>query len=44
MAYNLKTLIDKDLQEIYKLKNVEIFNDDNDIVEKFNNTLQDFYK
>jgi hypothetical protein len=43
MAYSLKILIDKNLQEIYKLKNVEIFNDENDIVRKFNNTLEDFY-
>ena len=44
LAYNLKTLIDKNLQEIYKLKNVEIFEDENDIVQKFKNTLEDFYK
>ena len=44
VAYNLKALIDKNLQEIYKLNNVEIFEDENDIVQKFKNTLEDFYK
>ena len=42
-GYNLKCLIDKDLQDIYNLENVEIFNDQNDIVDKFKKTLQDFY-
>ena len=43
-GYNLKCLIDKDLQDIYKLSNVEIFNDENDIVDRFRKTLEDFYK
>tara|TARA_B110000037_G_scaffold178746_1_gene204615 strand:+ start:1409 stop:2248 length:840 start_codon:yes stop_codon:yes gene_type:complete len=43
-GYNLLCLIDKDLQNIYKLDNVEIFNNINDISEKFNNTLINFYK
>ena len=42
-GYNLLCLIDKDLQNIYKLDNVEIFNNINDISEKFNNTLINFY-
>jgi hypothetical protein len=42
-AYNLKCLIDKDLQDIYHLNNVEIFNDENDIANSFMKTLQDFY-
>ena len=41
-AYNLKCLIDKDLQNIYKLKNVEIFNNENDIHEAFRKTLDKF--
>jgi len=43
-AYNLKFLIDIDLQKIYKLNNVEIFNNEDDIVEAFEKTLQKFYK
>jgi hypothetical protein len=42
-AYNLKCLIDKDLQDIYHLNNVEIFNDENDIANSFMKTLNDFY-
>ena len=41
-GYQLKCLIDKDLQSIYNLDNVEIYNDVNDIVNKFENTLNDF--
>lgn len=44
LGYDLKCLIDKDLQDIYKLGNVEIFNNENDIHEKFKKTLSDFYK
>lgn len=44
IGYNLKCIIDKDLQEIYNLNNVEIFNDENDIVHSFRKTLIDFYK
>ena len=44
IGYNLKCLIDKDLQEIYNLNDVEIFNDENDIVNSFKKTLIDFYK
>lgn len=43
-AYNLKFLIDEDLQNIYKLENVEVFTDINNIIEAFNKTLDDFYK
>lgn len=39
IGYNLKCIIDKDLQNIYNLNNVEIFNDENDIVNSFRKTL-----
>ena len=42
-GYKLKCLIDKDLQEIYNLEDVEIFNDINDIANGFLNTLEQFY-
>lgn len=42
-GYELKCLIDKDLQKIYNLKDVEIYNNINDIVSAFNNTLKTFY-
>ena len=42
-GYNLKCLIDKDLQNIYNLKNVEIYNDINDITHYFSKTLEQFY-
>jgi hypothetical protein len=42
-GYQLKCLIDRDLQEIYQLDNVEIFQDEGDIVEAFRRTLIDFY-
>jgi len=42
-AYKCKCLIDKDLQEIYQLNNVEVFNDENDITNAFMKTLKDFY-
>ena len=43
MAYNLVCIIDKDLQNIYKLKNVEIFNNENDIEKAFIRSLYKFY-
>lgn len=43
-GYKLKCIIDKELQQIYKLNNVEIYNDINDIVIYFNKTLEQFYK
>lgn len=42
-GYKLKCLIDKDLQKIYNLNDVEIYNDINDIVSSFKNTLKIFY-
>ena len=42
-GYKLKCLIDKDLQMIYNLEDVEIFNDKNDISLAFEKTLIDFY-
>ena len=42
-GYKLKCLIDKDLQNIYNLDNVEIFNDIDDISSAFENTLETFY-
>lgn len=42
-GYKLKCLIDKDLQDIYNLLDVEIYNDINDIVKGFKNTLKEFY-
>jgi hypothetical protein len=44
MAYDLKCLIDQDLQNIYKLNNVEIFNDETDFKKVFNKTLNHFYQ
>jgi len=42
-GYRLQCLIDRDLQEIYQLDNVEIFQDEGDIVNAFRRTLIDFY-
>lgn len=42
-GYNLKCLIDQDLQCIYNLRNVAVFEDVNDIHTKFKETLNDFY-
>ena len=43
LGYNLKCLIDKDLQDIYNLKNVEIFNNIGDVTSAFEKTLETFY-
>jgi len=43
LAYKLKFLIDNDLNNIYNLENVELFNDENDIVAAFKKTYCDFY-
>ena len=43
-GYKLVCIIDKDLQEIYKLDNVEIYSDINDIKSCFIKTLEQFYK
>ena len=42
-AYNLKCLIDHDLQEIYNLKYVSVYTDINDIELSFKKTLEDYY-
>jgi len=42
-GYKLKCLIDRDLQEIYQLDDVEIFQDEGDIAEAFRRTLIEFY-
>lgn len=43
-GYNLKCLIDKELQDIYELEDVEIYNDIDDISIGFAKTLDQFYK
>lgn len=43
IGYNTKCIIDKDLQDIYKLQNAEIFNDINDITSAFERSLRSFY-
>ncbi len=40
-AYNLKAIIDKDLQNIYNLENAEIYKDD--IIPAFEKSLSEFY-
>ena len=42
-AYNLKFLIDKDLQDIYNLNDVEIFIDETEFLIKFIKCINDFY-
>lgn len=43
-GYKLKCLIDNDLQKIYNLENVEIYNGIDDIIRGFKKTLELFYK
>jgi hypothetical protein len=43
-AYNLKCLIDKDLQDIYNLPDTDVFNDENDVADAFERILIEFYK
>ena len=43
IAYDLKFIIDHDLQNIYNLDNVEVYNDENDIIASFKKTYDDFY-
>lgn len=43
-GYNLNCLIDKDLQDIYMLNNVTVFDDETNIVKAFKTTLDNFYK
>ena len=40
---SIEKVIDKELQEIYNLEDVEIFNDINDISAAFIRTLEQFY-
>lgn len=42
-GYRLKCLIDRDLQEIYQLDDVEIFQDEDDFINAFKITLKQFY-
>ena len=42
-GYNLKFLIDKDLQDIYNLESVEIFIDETDFLRKFIKCVNDFH-
>lgn len=42
-GYNLRCIIDSDLQKIYNLKNAEIYNSIHDIADSFENTLIKFY-
>ena len=43
-GYKLKAIIDNDLQEIYKLPNVELYSNEENVVDAFKKTLNDFYK
>lgn len=43
-GYNLKCLMDEELQNIYNLENVEVYNNIDDISSAFQKTLKDFYK
>ena len=42
-GYNLKCLIDRQLQDIYHLPNAQVYNKPRDIVHAFERTLQYFY-
>ena len=42
-GYNLKSIIDKDLQNIYQLKNTYIFDNIEDVQSIFAKSLEDFY-
>ena len=42
-GYKLKAIIDQELQDIYKLKNVELYSNEENIVDAFKKTLNDFY-
>lgn len=41
-AYNLKCVIDKDLQGIYNLKNAYVYDNEDDIVAAFEKSLMEF--
>ena len=43
-GYRLKCIIQQNLQDIYKLPDVEIYKHNKDIVSAFKKTLQNFYK
>lgn len=43
-GYNLKCLIDRDLQDIYNLENAEVYDTRHQFVESFAKTLSDFYE
>ena len=43
-GYGIKCLIDKDLQDIYRLGDVEVFMGEDDIVKAFGRTLENYYK
>ena len=43
LGYNLKCIIDNDLQNIYHLNNAYIYSDKNNICEIFKQSLKDFY-
>jgi hypothetical protein len=43
LAYNLNFLLDRDLQDIYKLNNAYVYTDEEDIVACFKKSLEDFY-
>lgn len=43
-GYKLKAIIDKDLQDIYKLPDVEVYTNENNIIDSFRRSLNDFYK
>ena len=42
-AYNLNILIDRDLQNIYKHKKAFVYNNKDDIIKVFNDSLKHFY-
>ena len=44
LAYKLNFLLDRDLQEVYNLKNVYVYTTEHDIVSCFKQSLADFYK
>lgn len=43
-GYNLKCLLDENLQNIYALENTQVYKDKHDIKDAFLQTLSDFYK
>ena len=43
-GYKLKAIIDEELQNIYKLNDVELYNSEENIVDAFKKTLNEFYK